>query len=173
MNKKKIRKKNKEDFCIVCRNSFLHHTWDTQKCCSIKCSQTLLKNRVEVTCNTCNKSFEIPKSQYDRNLSKGNKFYCGRNCYNNSRVDNPNRLKRSTSYNQKLLTEGSCIDCGENRYYLLQIHHVDSDPSNNTKSNYEVVCANCHIRRHLKLNKLGRYVYSTKHLTNRNLLKDL
>ena len=150
----------------------MHYSYDNQKYCSKKCSQSLLKKQIKVICKICGKEYEITESHYNRNISKGGDFYCSRECYN-KRSNNPKRLKRSTEHNQELLNNGKCADCGEDKYYLLQIHHIDSNPSNNVKENLEIVCANCHIKRHLKLDSNNRYVYAPKELTDRNLLKKL
>lgn len=50
---------------------------------------------------------------------------------------------------------------------------IDSNKNNNKKENLEVVCGNCHIKRHLKIDKLGKLSYHPLSLTDRNSLKDL
>ena len=84
------------------------------------------------------------------------------------------KLKRSTAYAQSLLKRG-CCDCGESRYYLVEIHHIDGDPFNNKPDNVEIVCSNCHRKRHLKKDSKGRWVYHPKNsvLTPRHLLSRL
>lgn len=37
------------------------------------------------------------------------------------------------------------------RPFLLVVHHRDSDRTNNSDSNLETLCFNCHITRHLVL----------------------
>jgi hypothetical protein len=158
----KIRKKNKTDLCLTCNNEFLHYTWDTQKYCSTTCSNN--KDKVEVMCVVCNTSMLKSKSSVERN----DKNYCNRDCYN-LRNGLHKKLKRSTAFYKQLLEQTDC-KCGESKSYLLQIHHIDGNNKNNENDNLEVVCANCHVKRHLKQNKKGDWVYHPKSLTNRSLL---
>jgi len=74
-----------------------------------------------------------------------------------------------------MLANGKCAGCGIDRFYLLQIHHIDGNNGNNDAENLEIVCANCHIKRHLKKRKKdGRFVYHPKgSLTPRHLLPSL
>ena len=159
---KKARTKNKTDICLGCQKEFLHYSWDTQKYCSKICSNN--KDKVEVLCVVCNTSTFKSKSLVERNDNN----YCSRDCYN-FRNGLHKKLKRNTAYYKHLLQTTSC-KCGEKTFYLLQIHHIDGDNSNNEKTNLEVVCANCHIKRHLKQNKSGEWIYHSKSLTDRNLL---
>lgn len=119
-------------------------------------------------CCICNE--KVDKKKYRRSTNK--LHYCSRQCYSNRRKENLKRLKRGSKYYDDLLNETTCI-CGENKKYLLQIHHIDGNHNNNKPENLEIVCANCHIKRHLKLNKKGEYVYHPRSLTNRELLKSL
>jgi hypothetical protein len=161
----KIRKKNKTDLCLLCNNEFLHYTWDTQKYCSTKCSNN--KDKIEVLCTVCDTSILKSKSLAERN----NKNYCSRKCYN-FRNGIHKKLKRNTAFYKDLLNTTSC-KCGEKTLYLLQIHHIDGINKNNENSNLEVVCANCHVKRHLKQNKEGIWVYHPKSLTDRLLLENI
>jgi hypothetical protein len=62
--------------------------------------------------------------------------------------------------------------CGDRRKYLLCVHHKDGDTENNIADNLEIVCWNCHIKRHLKLvNK--EWVYCSSALTPRHFLESL
>lgn len=73
----------------------------------------------------------------------------------------------------KLFVSKWCIDCKEKRPYLLQVHHIDWNHNNNKDENLEVVCANCHVKRHL-WNKNWVLIYWPKYyLTDRHLLKIL
>lgn len=160
------RVKNEIGTCELCGKEFKHYSWDKQRFCSKKCANN--HKKVKVICDVCGKETLKPKSVVDRN----EKNYCSRECYN-KRSSDVKKIKRSTEFYQSLLTNGKCIDCGEDKYYLLQIHHIDSNPSNNVIDNLEIVCANCHIKRHLKFDKNNRYVYEPKELTDRSLLTKL
>jgi hypothetical protein len=158
----KVRKKNKTDLCLTCSNEFLHYAWDTQKYCSRICSNN--KDKVEVLCSVCDTSTLKSKSLVERN----DKNYCSRECYN-FRNGLHKKLKRNTIFYKQLLETTTC-KCGENTSYLLQIHHIDGNNKHNEINNLEVVCANCHIKRHLKQSKTGKWIYHPKSLTDRNIL---
>lgn len=79
------------------------------------------------------------------------------------------RLKRGTKFYDDLLKNSSC-ECGVSEKYLLQIHHKDGNNDNNNSDNLEIMCANCHIRRHLRRNKKGELVYHTKSLSKLELV---
>lgn len=159
----KTRHKTKEDICPVCNNTFKHYKWDNQKYCSKKCFYKHLK--IEVECSVCGEKLLKPKSNFDRNKE----HYCSRTCYNKRRKTQLKRLKRETEHFTSLVEEG--CKCGVKEYYLLQIHHKDGNKNNNDPSNHEVVCANCHIKRHLKLTKHNKLVYHTKTLTSPEIIK--
>lgn len=115
---------------------------------------------IKINCSTCNKEM----SKYDRDLKRNNKNYCSRECYDGRRSENLKRLKRHTKYYNDLLDSSVC-KCGISEKYLLQIHHMDGNKNNNSPNNLEIVCANCHVKRHLKKNKKGELVYHPRSLT--------
>jgi len=160
-----MRKKNKIDNCELCNKEFEHYSWDSQKYCSKQCAYT--KNKIKEDCVICGKSTLKSQSIANRN----DKNYCSRDCYN-FRNGIQKKLKRGTAYYKDLLNKSSC-ECGETKTYLLQIHHIDGNHNNNDKDNLEIVCPTCHVKRHLKKNKLNEWVYHPKSLTDRNLLKDI
>ena len=69
-----------------------------------------------------------------------------------------------------------CADCDTRLEFLLEVHHVDGDRTNNELNNLEVVCANHHKARHLKKRGDG-WVWNSKYITSREdleeILKDL
>ncbi|KKM66612.1 hypothetical protein LCGC14_1479480 [marine sediment metagenome] len=51
-------------------------------------------------------------------------------------------------------------------------HHKDGNRKNDELKNKEIVCMNCHAKRHLVI-KNNEWTYSTYHLTPRKILKEL
>jgi len=121
-----------------------------------------------MNCIACGK--EILKRR--KNLERNKNNYCNRECYNNRRKSHLKRLKRSSKFYDDLLNISKC-ECGEDRLYLLQIHHKDGHNTNNYPDNLEIVCSNCHIRRHLRIRADGKWVYHSSSLTPRELLNTL
>lgn len=155
------RVKNKKDICIVCNKEFKHYTWDKQLYCSKECYYKLIKEKKpKHNCASCGEEIEVSKYRNTRN----EEYYCNRDCYNKRRKISLKRLKRGTKYYDNLLNNSKC-KCGVLDKYLLQIHHKDGNHNNNEPNNLEIVCANCHIKRHLKKDKKGNLIYNPKYLT--------
>ena len=163
----KTRKKNTKTPCANCGIIFEHFSWDGRKYCSKKCHYNKLK--VTSTCMWCGRDFLVHRSRYKR--SKG-RMFCSRECYNEDNYTNTKKIKRSTKFIQDLLTKSMC-ECGVSKKYLLEIHHIDGNNSNNAKENMEIVCGNCHMKRHMKKNKLDEWIYHPKSLTPRDELPNL
>lgn len=161
-----MRRKNKVDNCLKCNKEFNHYNYDSQEYCSKECYHiTVRELRPKANCVICSTEIELTAHRASRN----DKNYCSRECYNNRAEGNTKRLKRGTKYYTDKLDAAVC-ECGEERTYLLEIHHIDGNHGNNNENNLEIVCSNCHMKRHLKLNKKGKWVYSPKSLTDRSLL---
>lgn len=160
---------NRSRNCLQCWNEFTTYKSSHRKWCSKQCYyQSLRDQRPKVLCNVCWE--QIQKTLYTKNRNWEN--YCNRDCYNKRRSENRKQNKRQSYYMQEFVKQW-CIDCKEKRPYLLQIHHIDWNPTNNKDENLEVVCANCHIKRHL-WNKNWVFVYWPKYyLTDRELLNTL
>jgi hypothetical protein len=156
-------------FCRFCWKEFKTFKQSNTRWCSRDCYWNELRSvRPEAKCNICWKIFSLTKYRWNKHWKK----YCCRNCYNNRRKESRMKIKRNTLYMRKFV-ESWCIDCWEKKYYLLQVHHKDWNSKNNIDSNLEVVCANCHIKRHLWW-KNWRYIYWPKYyLTDRTLLSNL
>lgn len=127
-----------------------------------------MSRKLNLNCEVCGIRIE----KYSRDIRRNKLFYCSRECYNFRRKQDLTRLKRTTKYYDQLLSNAIC-ECGEKSKYLLQIHHIDGNNKNNLPDNLEIVCANCHVKRHLKKLGSGEYVYHPRSLTDRSLLKDL
>lgn len=155
-----------KDNCKGCGQEFEHKHWDNKQYCSKECYYN--KDKVKANCESCGK--EVLKSASISKRNTGN--YCSRECYDSRRKKDLKRLKRSTKYYDDLLSNSSCA-CGVSEKYLLQIHHMDGNHNNNDESNIEVVCANCHIKRHLKRNENGEIVHHPSSLTTDDILEEI
>lgn len=163
MDSNRRRSKNRTDNCNFCGKQYKHYSYDKQLFCSRTCNS--MSKRIKTNCEVCNTEVLKVKSLISRNENN----YCSRKCYEKRRKEDLKKIKRHTNYFLELVEKG--CSCGIKEYYLLQVHHIDGDTNNNNPSNHEVVCANCHIKRHLKLNKKGKLVYHTKTLTDTNIIK--
>ena len=148
--------------------------------CNKNCFHASAKNSVEFKCWSCGKEFDRSKSHIKK--SKSGLYFCSIKCKNfaQSYKAEKNALwlphygsKQSVPKNLiKRTTNPKCCDCEEDRRYLLVVHHKDGDNKNNIKDNLEIVCYNCHAKRHLY--KMGnKWVNHTSSLTNRDILKSL
>jgi len=156
--------------CLGCKTPFYHFKWDKQAYCSKECyySHVRLKRPV-VKCCVCGEEFQTRYQRKERNVTN----FCSRKCYNKRRKELLKKIKRGTEFYISLIENASCC-CGISENYLLQIHHIDGDNLNNEPDNIEVVCANCHILRHLKKRvKDGVLVYHPRSLTDPFLLAHL
>lgn len=161
----KTRNKHKTSKCEYCRQEFKHYNWNKQRYCSRKCCS--LRYKEKVVCDVCKKVHHVSLSLYKRN----SKFYCSRSCYC-LRHGITKRVKRATKFYDNLLSSSQC-ECGVSKKYLLQVHHIDGNRKNNEMNNIEIVCASCHVKRHLRLDKKGQWVYHPRSLTPREILKNL
>lgn len=154
--------------CLFCKAEFTKKPSLNQVYCSRLCADEAKKaKRVEVICSTCGGKYNIPKC---RNIF--NKYYCSRDCADHKRSDNNLKIDRSKNFYKRLIKESIC-KCGVHEDYLLQIHHKDGNKRNQSLDNLEVVCANCHIKRHLTFKKDGELGYNTKILTSKEILEIL
>lgn len=167
--------------CEYCEKEFLRRENVTRpkKYCSIDCKNKAKVKKIEVKCANCGKN--IYKNPSKLKNSKHGYYFCNRKCKEEAQSLKGNCLHiRPSHYGTsegrevyKNLIRNSphpiCEGCGENCLYLLQVHHKDGNRNNNTDKNFEILCSNCHIKRHLKLID-GKWVFNTKSLTPRNLL---
>lgn len=166
--------------CKQCNKEFFYRKRKDRKqyFCSDKCKY--LFSRIEVSCALCGNKFLKRKSRLDK--SRHGIFFCSRKCKDfGQRLDGGIEEIRPSHYGngqynyQNFINDNTypkCIDCKEDRRYLLCVHHIDSNRTNNTKNNLEVVCYNCHVRRHLDIDG-DKITYRTQSLTPRHILKEL
>jgi len=182
-----VRRTAEKRICQQCGKEFLfaiHHLTKKNKSkkglyCSQQCAADARKNRVKLICYNCRQKFERSKSKLKN--AKHQFYFCSRKCKEDSQsVDGncpaikPKHYKDGLSFyrSRALKQNNSCVDCGEIKLYLLTVHHIDANRLNPKLSNLEVVCANCHKKRHLKLTTKG-WKFSTRSLTPREILKYL
>ena len=168
--------------CQQCDKEFKPTRNSLGKFCSRKCMGLSYKKRKEVKCSECRKNFEILESRF----KKSNFFFCSRKCKDkaqsldgnckdilplhygksNKRWGNSHKKK---AFNHK---EKICEGCGEDKEYLLVIHHKDGNRFNGKLENLEIVCSNCHIKRHLQT-KGKKIIYRTNILTSKELFSQV
>lgn len=136
--------------CEICGKDFEHISSRASKAkyCSNPCRYIAHKNkgRTEYKCHHCHKQFNAPLSTKRK--------YCSRACVQKESKVTYNQSIQVTRKNMrrgKLINE--CVRCKYNsNLEILGIHHIDRNPKNNTPSNLEVLCPNCHSiehRRHI------------------------
>lgn len=98
-------------------------------------------------CPVCNIKFTKPRHKETATCG-----YSCSNTYFRSGIHNPNwKDNADTSYRKKALSHYGtlCNKCGYNANILaLEVHHKDKDRTNNSISNLEVLCSNCHAIEH-------------------------
>lgn len=176
------RRRAEEAKCIPCNKVFLRRFGGDKKCCSRECAGQLRRERVFFICSTCKKTFERVPSRKGR--SKHGYYFCSRGCKEQAqsldgncpeiRPDHYGKAKGRRSVRKKIFKKRGavCCDCGEPKKYLITVHHIDGNGSNNKNENLEVLCANCHVKRHLKEID-GEWSYDTRSLTPRDMLEKL
>jgi hypothetical protein len=141
----------------------------------------LRQNRKELTCFQCKKKFWRVLSSI-KNYRHGY-YFCSRKCKEKAQsLDGtcldirPLHYKNGVaSYIKRAFSKllNKCVSCGEDKKYLLIVHHKDGNRNNPFLDNLEIVCHNCHCKRHLRLNKKRELVFDTKCLTPLEELKVL
>lgn len=176
------RRKGSKVVCLFCDKEFITRIDQPASCCSKTCSFQASRKQSLVSCAACQKTFS--KRICSLSGSKSGLYFCNRTCKDKSQklggisAIMPPHYGTGSGYGhfaRELIKSNSlakCKDCGEDRKYLLCIHHIDGDRSNNVADNIEVVCGNCHLRRHLKFES-GEWRYCTKALTPRELLVEV
>jgi len=132
--------------------------------------------KIKVKCSYCDKVFYKTPSSL-KNSRSGLYFCCREHKDQAQRLISgiieiqPNHYNNGKySYRNYVDFEKGCVDCGETRKYMLVVHHKDGNHNNNDLINLEVVCQNCHCKRHLNIETLQ---WNSKLLTPRKLLNNL
>ena len=153
--------------CSVCGKELWRRRWFLQhtelRVCGHACKHALQKTGKEVSCTLCGKLLYRSPAQLAASTS-GN-YFCNASCrakhYNTLRVGekHPNFKHGATTFRTLLRRKhgGRCSNpkCPLTRAgiqippFLLEAHHIDSDPTNNAVCNGEQLCTWCH--RHITI----------------------
>ena len=145
--------------CLVCGKEFDHISCRTKnaKYCSRSCYYKAqhLKGSIDVVCKNCGKVFKTSPSH--------KRVFCTKECKRKYML---NFWKESFSSIKKCLKRRglmlSCEICGYKEHpEILGVHHKDGNHENNTITNLQVVCPNCHSLAHKKHIVHGGYKNAT------------
>jgi len=141
--------------CDYCGNIFSvqkRHIPEVHACSSI-CRSILLGTRVHLICATCGVQFTRAKNRLVN--AKHNIYFCCRECKDIGQrtikeIQPPHYKDGNSDYRGRALSEYEkyCNRCGYSNIDALEVHHIDRDRKNNSLSNLEVLCANCHSIEH-------------------------
>jgi hypothetical protein len=177
------KRKAKECNCKFCGIKFLtrFHSNSPANFCSRKClyaSNT--KPKTSVTCAFCKK--ELFKKTCSLQNSKSGLYFCNRICKESAQKLGgikeimPPHYGTGTDNNYRTLMDRTvnpiCVSCQIDKKYLLCIHHKDSNHKNDSLDNLEIVCFNCHAKRHLKFEN-NEWKFSFNELTPRDKLNEV
>jgi len=143
------------------------------KFCSVSCGRTWNnKHRTplqpNVQCAYCYKDFYMNTSK--KKNSKSGLFFCCREHkdlaqrieYNLREIWPDHYNDGISSFREIILRnkEARCEICNFNKVpEILQVHHVDRDRTNNSLTNLQLLCPNCHIEIHFRT-KTGAFHFS-------------
>lgn len=168
--------------CKVCKEEAVYSLSKTKtspnsgKFCGHLCSQQGRMKTVRVPCDYCGKIHDRTPSE----LERAHFHFCSKECHQKGQrfdsgimYDGYGNNTSQISFSATRIKTWICECCGEKRGFLLQVHHKDHDRNNNPLdgSNWEILCANCHITRHLEFDVLTKkWFFKTHALTDRALL---
>jgi len=172
--------------CLNCGGQFTirMNRVDKRHYCSHKCRCEAKSKHgtTEVSCAYCFKTFSKVNSRLGSGVTKSGLHFCSRLCKDQAQRLGGLKEIQPPHYGTSKTRSGAdhfyrdaekiCVGCQETKEYLLSVHHIDGDMANNKDENLEIVCGNCHIKRHLKLTN-GVWLYHTASLTPRELIDTL
>lgn len=137
-----------ELICPVCGKSFtcISSRANKAKYCSRKCYYKAmhLMGSVVMYCKTCGKEFRTSPSH--------KRIFCCKECKAQHYHNKP--CKTFKAIRDRFKKRGlinACSECGYSLHpEILGIHHIDGNHDNNTLSNLQVLCPNCHSLKHKK-----------------------
>ena len=149
-----------EVICNFCGKNFLkakrfYKPGEKNFCCKQHQLNSLKKPKVKVICALCGKEFYRNPSSLKG--SKSGLYFCNRKCKDKAqRIENGipeicpphyGKGKNLRSYRKVAFKKykKECEICGYNEHFeVLQVHHIDSDRTNNDVLNLMVLCPTCH-----------------------------
>lgn len=151
----KVKRKAVRMECAYCGKFFwkpihrLRKTRTKYYCCH-DCANMGARSGQQVLCHVCGKEIYRPKWELDR--SKHAVYFCSRECQNKGQTilgPEPNCYGQETSDYRSLCSyyypEIKCNHCLYNDHQpLVEVHHIDSDRSNNNPENLIWLCTRCH-----------------------------
>ena len=151
------------------------HLLAERQFCSTGCSSDFRRiKKVSVICDWCGKEFG--RFPLKVGVGKTGLNFCNRKCKDEaqkiggrSELALPHYRAGLSNYRNVLSENSVCVGCEEPRRYLLRVHHIDGDRTNNIRANLEIVCGTCHDLRHLKLVG-GKWYFDSHVLTPRECL---
>lgn len=162
------RRKAEHHNCENCDIKFLRRLGGKQRYCKPKCASLARRNRIKLSCYNCSKIFERTKQKID--VTKNNVHFCSRTCKDYAQsldggckeIQAPHYGSVDSNWICRIvidrLDNPKCVQCYENKRYLLVVHHIDGNRNNNSLNNLEIVCGSCHMKRHMKIaNNEWRY----------------
>lgn len=142
--------------CEVCQRPFWvpRHRLRSQRTCSPDCRGKLRRQRVSLTCATCNKPFERAPNKL--NVSRSGVYFCCRKCKDEGQriggvaaIQPPHYGTGAPWVARYIRIRGrKCEECGRSRWseqpIPLELHHVDGNSRNHADNNLQLLCPNCH-----------------------------
>lgn len=152
------KRKAEKVICNNCKKEFLKAQRFIKKSknnfCSPEChKEGSRKERVIVNCEFCGKKKEI--TPYDFKVAKTKKFFCSKNHqrlaqFSHNGIDyHCNYTNGEYNYRKVAFRRlpNKCELCGyDEDIRILEVHHIDSDRSNNIIENLMILCPNCHTK---------------------------
>lgn len=153
-----------EVVCTYCNNKFLKANRFLKKSVNHFCNKECCKlyarrdqKLVTLTCAYCKIDFTRSPSKLD-NSKHGIYFCCREHKDFGQRIENgisqiwPDHYGTDTTQDYRSTAFRNfgkkCNCCGNDDFLVLEVHHKDRNRENNIVDNLEVLCANCHTRKH-------------------------
>jgi 5-methylcytosine-specific restriction endonuclease McrA len=137
----------------------------TKNFCSHKCSIAYHTTGEYILCDYCGKKcWKVQSKIKMSKMSKSGKLFCSNNCsllyFQNLRNNrSPNYINGISNYRNKAfdIYKVECTICTYSIENILEVHHSDSNRTNNELDNLYILCPTHHKEATLKLIDLSKY----------------